>query len=73
MKTLNILVISGLLALSVNSSVNAAEFEKQTLEMNQVLQSQIDKQVDLSLKSMSKARAQGMVYVTDQKVKSTPS
>jgi hypothetical protein len=73
MKTLNILVISGLLALSVNSSVNAAEFEKQTLEMNQVLQSQIDKQVDLSLKSMSKARAQGMVNVTDQKVKSTPS
>ena len=77
MKTLNTLIISSLLALSVNATVSAADFVPRTAEMNQVLQRQIDKKMSQSLQSKNTANAQKMVLntrdVTDQKVSTTSS
>ncbi len=77
MKTLNTLIISSLLALSVNATLSAADFVPHTAEMNQVLQRQIDKKMSQTLQSKNRANAQKMVLnirdVTDQKVSTTSS
>ncbi len=77
MKTLNTLIISSLLALSVNATLSAADFVPHTAEMNQVLQRQIDKKMSQTLQSKNTANAQKMVLntrdVTDQKVSTTSS
>lgn len=77
MKTLNILIISSLLAISVNASLSAADFVPHTAEMNQVLQRQIDKKMGQTLQSKNTANAQKMVLktrdATDQKVSTTSS
>ena len=72
MKTLNTLIISCLLVLSVNLTVSAADFVQHTAEMNQVLQRQIDKKISQTLQSKNTANVQAIVVndndATDQKV-----
>ena len=77
MKTLNTLIISSLLALSVNATLSAADFVPRTEEMNQVLQHQIDEKMSQTLQSKNTVIVQTMVLnaedVTDQKVNTTSS
>ena len=77
MNTLNTIIISSLLALSVNATVSAADFGHSTAEMNRVLQSQIDKKMSQTLQTQTTAKPQAMVLnaedVTNQKANTTSS
>ncbi len=77
MKTLNTLVISSLLALSVNATVSAADFGMHTAAMNQILQNQIDKKMSQTLELKNTANTQTMALnaedATDQKVNASRS
>ncbi len=77
MKTLNTLIISSLLALSLNTTVSAADLGQQTTEMNQALQAQIDRKMSQMLQTQETAKSQTMVFHTNdvsaQKVSSNRS
>ncbi len=72
MKTLNTLIISSLLALSLNASLSAAEFGQFTPEMNQALQAQVDRKLNQMLQTQDTAKSQKMVFnaneASEQKV-----
>ncbi len=65
MKTINTVIISALLAVSM--SATAVEFEIQTEKMNQVLQSQIDEKVNQKLSSLDSKKSESVVDVRDQR------
>lgn len=58
MRTLNTLIISSLLAISVSVPVSAADLERQTATMNNILQNQIDEKMNASLQLKARAQSQ---------------
>ena len=58
MRTLNTLIISSLLAISVSVPVSAADLERQTAKMNNILQNQINEKMNASLQLKARERSQ---------------